>query len=164
MKYLTALIASLVSSAALAGPITFVDGTAAFSAAHQGGGHEFTDEYTFTLSKDYNASAQVSSISLSSSREWDFTSVILKSLTAGEEFKFEPVVTGSAIIELLSLGPVKLESDDYVLEVSGRVPSYAVSGSYGGNINITPASVVPEPASVALVLLGLGALALQRKK
>ena len=73
----------------------------------------------------------------------------------GGPFGFSMAPGSADALEIWTLGTVRLAAGSYTLSVNGFVNNGAVSGSYGGNINI---SAVPEPESYALMVAGLGAL------
>ena len=66
--------------------------------------------------------------------------------------------TGTGQIQVI--GPQDLAPDSYVLEVRGNITGTS-GGSYAGVLNLSPASPVPEPGSLALALTG-GALLIVR--
>lgn len=146
------------SAQAIASPITFTDDTAAFSAQHNYRFGLITDEFTFSLDGAYNFNAVVTSIALHSStvKDWDFSKVQL--LGNGQAYDFAPTASSTDNLEVWELQPVSLTAGAYSLRVSGYVPSGARSGSYSGNLNLSP---VPEPRSWALMAAALVALAFQ---
>ena len=134
------------------GPITFLDGTAGFSATDAASPGLITDVFTFSLDAQYDTNASAISIKLGKN-DWDFKSITINGPSGPFSFSAAPGSTDA--LEIWTLSTVRLSAGDYTLSVDGYVNGGARSGSYGGNINI---SAVPEPESYALMLAGLGAL------
>lgn len=132
--------------------ITFVDNTS--DLGHKFGSNtqnaNFTEKYTFSSSSNFDVSAAVISIKLST-KELNITSL---TLTDGTH-----TITGTKTTvgdtQYFKLSGSNLLSGNYTLAVSGVV--LGKGGSYGGNISISP---VPEASTTAMMLGGLVIVAL----
>jgi hypothetical protein len=142
--------------------ITLIDNTLNFGAKFGNNlkNDTFSDKFTFNLASAYRAEAIVSSISSSASNGLSLTSFDLYS-TAG--LVAHGVQQSTGVRDVWYIPTANLAKGNYFLQVQGFVVSNT-SGSFGGNVNVTP---VPEPETYGLMLAGLGALGLlsaRRKK
>jgi hypothetical protein len=109
------------------------------------------DSFLFTLFGDYDANAQVSSISLSGN-DIDFSSIFVDVNDLAHSFYqtgFDPAT------ETWQLDPTFLAAGTHTVFVNGNLGTSG-NGSYVGNINIT--TPVPEPATWAMMIIGFGAV------
>ena len=164
--------AGLGSSAAMAQeavggsrtPLELVDLSAyfgdAFGPANQG--DIFDDRFTFTVDNPsgLHLDAMVASISRSGDTGLDITGLTLYGandavVTTGQSLR-------SGAVDLWTVAGNNLAPGDYYLQVTGELLSED-SASYAGTMGLAP---VPEPATYALVLGGLGVLGLlaQRRR
>lgn len=152
-----AALSTLAGLAQAGGPLTLVNGTASFGGAFAASASPITDSWSFSVTEASNANASAISIQLGT-LDWDFTSITLSGPSG--PFGFVQDAASTDALEIWKLNPVVLQSGNYTLDVVGNVPSPALAGSYGGNLNISP---VPEPASAGMLLSGLGLLGLRRR-
>ena len=156
---LAVAVALLTTPAAAAGPLTFVDGTASFGAAHRYTGAAVVDDWTFTLGTPATANASLISIALGAAPDrysrhaFKIDSADL--LGDGFAAAFERMPAGTTNPQVWTLAPTFLQPGDYAIRITGFVPTGAMSGSYGGNVNVSP---IPEPSAWALMLAGLAAV------
>lgn len=172
MKIVNALItAAMVAGAAMVAPamaadisnppqaLVLVDGTANFGASFAAGnnGNTFSDQYTFSTVGDNFVDTLVASIAHSAMVGLDITGYDLYDATNNLVASGTMASTGT--IDLWTIATGGLAAGDYYVQVSGQLISDG-SGSYAGNLNVTP---VPEPASYAMLLAGLGLVAAARR-
>lgn len=117
----------------------------------------FTDTITFTGATGGWVNGGLFSIALGDASDIDFTSVSLN----GQAYTLLSV--GSVSTAVL---PATSLSGPLTLTVTGVAsPSFAtgtaISASYAGTLNVT---AVPEPASMAMLLAGLGAVGLVARR
>ena len=174
----TALLLAAAGSAAVASPLlastsvalkTSAAGaqTAGFSMKHAVAGL-FTDTFTF-LSVDQFAfiNGSLTTIGATNNNDIDFISATLN----GVAFRFFKDNADGIFesTEIAVLAKATLESP-YVLIVNGRAgeglsDGARIAASYGGTFNVAKAAnSVPEPASLALVSLGLLAGGVVRRR
>lgn len=132
--------------------ITGLGGTTFFGALHTDS-FDFTDTFTFTVSGQVLASASLITIGFTSAQNIDFVGADLNgfALTLSPTGDVETAITPS---ELSLSGPL-------VLTVTGKSGATGgVYASYSGTMNVR---LVPEPAALALLLVGGAALGALRR-
>lgn len=142
--------------------LTLIDNTLNFGAkfgANQKN-NTFADNFTFSIGSDFRAVSIVSSISSNAANGLALTSFDL--FNAAGALVVHGVQQSVGVKDVWFIPETNLHSGSYALRVQGYVVSNG-SGSFGGNVNITP---VPEPETYGMMLFGLGALAMiaRRKK
>ncbi len=142
--------------------ITLIDNTLNFGAKFGNNLKDgvFADKFSFNLASSYRAESIVSSISSSAANGLALTSFDLYSATG---LVAHGVQQSTGVRDVWYIPTTNLTNGSYFLQVKGYVVSNT-SGSFGGNVNVTP---VPEPETYGLMLAGLGALGLvsaRRKK
>lgn len=160
-KLLTALTLACAALSATAEPLTFIDGTASFDEAHGYTPDLIIDEFTFNLDKPHEATVAAISIALFGdwTKDFDFTKISL--IGPSKTFSLTPTTSSTDFLETWSLEGAHLSAGHYTLRIEGHVPNNARSGSYGGNINVSP---LPEPGTIVLLALGLvGIIATRRR-
>jgi hypothetical protein len=155
--------AGLVSQVALAAGVDIshppaaleiVDGTTDFGAAfgNLNQGNFFSEKFSFTITGANSIDAYLSSISSRINNGLDITGFDLRD---GNGLIVVHGLQGSTgTTDLWSVNADSIAAGAYFLQVQGSVVSNT-SGSFGGNVNITP---VPEPETYAMMLAGLGLL------
>jgi hypothetical protein len=134
-------------------PLTFVDGTAYFGAAHRFTGAPVVDDWTFTLSAPATANASLISIALSAGHSRHAFKIDSADLLGdGFAAAFDRMPAATTDPQVWTLQPTFLQAGDYAIRITGYVPTGAMSGSYAGTINVSP---VPEPSALALSAAGL---------
>lgn len=145
----TALALGSASSFAInLGTLDLSSGSASFGNTPIAGA--FVDTLTFTLPTASTASGSVTSV-VSGNQDVDFTSIALSG--PGGSFAFSMLLPDPVEVWALPSAGVTLSAGTYTLTLSGT--NSAGIGSYGGNFAVT---LVPEPASLALMLAGLTAV------
>ncbi|URI08067.1 PEP-CTERM sorting domain-containing protein [Aquincola tertiaricarbonis] len=158
-KTLLAAAIALSTTFASAAPVSIAfdaDDTAAFWSKPAAG--SFTDEYVFTVPYQLSALSASVTTSIVGNRDIDFSRVYL---TDGSStlFNFLQTSTDATGSEQWALTDAPLLAGiNYHLFLEGS--SAATGALYAGELSVMPASAVPEPGSVALVLAGLGAAGL----
>lgn len=153
-----AALAVCAGMAQAGGALALVNGTASFGGQFAASASPITDSWTFNVSQESNANGSAISIRLDT-LDWDFNSITLSGPSG--PFAFVQDAASTDALEIWKLNPVVLQIGNYTLDVVGSVTAPATAGSYGGNLNISP---VPEPASAALLISGLGLLGLRRRR
>lgn len=116
-------------------------------------GQSFSDRFSFNVGGNVDLSASVISIALGQIFDLDVSQF---SLTSGLGHTFFGTKLSDGALDIWTLRVANLPSDRYTLEIDGRILGLS-GGSFGGNLNVDP---IPEPATYAMTLLGLGLLAL----
>ncbi len=139
--------------------ITLIDNSLNFGAKFGNGlkNGTFADKFTFSLTDSYRAEAIVSSISSSAANGLALTGFGLYN-NAG--LVASGVQQSTGVRDVWYIPTASLSSGNYWLQVQGYVVSNT-SGSFGGNVNITP---VPEPETYGLMLAGLGVMGLVARR
>ncbi|UTY55775.1 FxDxF family PEP-CTERM protein [Massilia sp. erpn] len=139
------------SSAGIGRTIKLVNGAQAGE-----GNNYFKDLYTFTTPTTYDLSAMMSSV-LNASSGLHISGFSLLSGGTYVLIGKKDVLNSlpSSQTWLFDSGKTPLSAGTYTLAVEGYVNS-AVGGSYSGNIAVAPAVAVPEPATLGMLLTGLG--------
>lgn len=142
------------AQAALAagGALDLSSGSTGFSDTPAAGG--FLDLYTFTLSTASVLTGSLTSV-VSGAQDIDFSAVFLTGPSG--VFSFTQLLGDP--FETWGLSATTLAAGSYSLAVIGT--NSAAIASYGGNLAVTP---VPEPEPVALLLAGLGVVALLNRR
>jgi hypothetical protein len=109
----------------------------------------FVDNYTFNLASTSFVTSSISS-SASGAQDLDFTSIVLQNAASVVVASFAGNF-GNDMNEFYALNQVQLAPGAYHLIVSGW--NSVSQASYAGTVAVT---AVPEPASSALILGGLG--------
>jgi hypothetical protein len=153
----TALGIASMSSYALTGPITLVDGSASFGNSVNRN-TSFTDTFTFVLNTAaVDFSSLVSTIT-TKTKDIDFSTVTLSGgslpVTSFTQTSFDPAKPGNGteMWQLDLAGP--LQAGSYSLVFSGKNVG-TQTASYSGTVEVSP---VPEPGTGALILAGLSAV------
>lgn len=174
-RLLTTLALCAGTAAALAAPVAATQSvalqsgeqsetqTAPFSAVHKVAG-EFIDTYVFTgIDRWAMVNGSLTTIGLSAPFDIDFISAVIN----GVSFSFsKSTLSGKAqALEIGSLNDIRV-SGPLVLQIRGRAgeglrDGAAINASYAGTLNVTQ---LPEPGSLALTALALGAIALVRRQ
>ena len=119
----------------------------------------FGDAFTFNLNLPSNTNGQISTISLTGTRDINFSSIFID--TAANAFSKTSSDPNPEAWALLN--PIVLTSGAHTLFVNGSLASGVANASYSGTLNISPAAV-PEPAAWALMLLGFGAIGMTLRR
>lgn len=165
LSAMTLASAALFSQAAIAGPITnvnadvaLVDNQATIEHVLTGGnaGFKFMDRYNFTLTQMGDLSATLSKGSGANK------SLNLNGFTL---FNANGDALGTAGAGNWALDFSQLAVGSYYLQITGELLTNA-AGKYAANLVLMPAPIadVPEPASVALMLAGLGLVGLSARR
>ncbi len=147
-----------VAGSANAVPVVFFGSTAAGYSANIGNpsvSSPFADWYTFTIPAGSDGSGASNVISLGATNVI-FTLFKLVDTVSATTWSG---VTGGTTSSLSFSGGATPGS--YTLYVDGYKVTPALSGSYAGNISISP---VPEPETYAMLLAGLGLLGLSARR
>jgi len=153
----TLLAIGSASACAGGGPLDLSTGSAGFSSTPIAGG--FSELFTFTLTTLSLANSSVTAV-LNGTQDVDFTSILLSG-PAGI-FAFSLLNPDPVEVWALPAAGALLTPGAYTLTLTGV--NSAAQGSYGGNIaaspvgDPTPTSPMPEPATYAMFVAGLGAL------
>jgi len=119
----------------------------------------FTDQFAFTLNLPSNTNGQISTISLTGTRDINFSSIFID--TAANAFVKTSSDPNPEVWALMN--PILLTSGSHTLFVNGALAAGISNASYSGTLNISPAAV-PEPAAWALMLLGFGAIGVTMRR
>jgi hypothetical protein len=145
------------------GPLEFVDNGTSFDANFGNDSvlSAFEDHFTFTPSTDMAGSGGSSIVSGFGSGGFNtlFSSFILNDLTVGTT-----VATGkipSGFVGTLDFVAPLAAGHEYDFVVTGAPATVTSSGSYSGNVSISP---VPEVETYAMLLVGLGLLGLAARR
>lgn len=141
-----ALVAAVAAPAAHAAQVIVFDGTSGtFGNANIGGGN-FTNTFDINTSQAGTIALTISSTRTSALTNLDFVEVSLN----GQNFTVG--VTG--INEFRFLNNLALMAGKQTLVVRGKSGG---NGSYSGTVNFSPTGGVPEPATWAMMIGGMGA-------
>lgn len=161
MKTASLVLAAALSTlgvAAQAGPLDLSTGSAGFSNTPVAG--SFVDTYTFSVVVPVIASGSITSV-VNGAQDIDFSTITL----SGPSGSFSFTLVNPDPFETWGLSGTTIAAGNYTITLAGT--NSAAGASYGGNFAVTPAvSAVPEPATTALLLAGLGAvgLAIRRRQ
>jgi len=137
-------------------PLDIDDVSAFFGDTFAGGneGATFADRFTFSVDGTIGANldAVVASITRSADVGLDITALALYG--ADDSLISSGTQLQTGVFDLWSISSSNLAAGDYYLQVSGALVS-DTSASFGGAIALAP---VPEPATVGMMLGGLGVL------
>jgi hypothetical protein len=142
-------------------PITLLDGSGFFgdAFASNNNGDTFADHFTFSVTGGpHDLDAIISSIAGSATAGLDITGLGLYS--AGGALLTAGTMMSSGAIDVWTVSSDNLALGDYYLQVSGSMVSNT-SGSFGGAVMLAP---VPEAASYAMMLAGLGVLGMLSRR
>jgi len=127
----------------------------------------FSDNFEVLVGTSFDSGASVTANYTSTQ---DLTLSSFNLLLQNADGSVSTVATGTNLtpgqkLDVWSFNTSNFAAGDYLLQVTGTVVGTA-GGSYGGSINITPTSAVPEPATYGMLLGGLGLIgfAARRKK
>lgn len=118
------------------------------------GQSSFADSFAFTLNNAVNTNGQVSTISLFTLLNINFSSIYIDVNDAAHSFV---KTSNDPAPETWALTPIGLSSGAHTLFVNGNLANGPGNASYAGTLNI---AAVPEPGTWALMLLGFGAIGL----
>lgn len=132
-------------------------GSAVFGVTHLQAG-AFTDTFTFTGISAGTLTASLLTFGFTPNTDLNFTSVSLN----GIDF----TVGASGALELVSGGPHVVTTGPLTLTVKGIAgpmlsAGSAITASYAGSVNVSP---VPEPATYALMLSGIGVIGMLSRR
>lgn len=144
----------LYSSAELPRQFSLADWSAQPGAAN----NFFTDRYDFSLTGYYMAGGFVQSDLLSAVAGLQFTG--LKLYGSGGLLLAGLLDSSDDMAQVWTLGSITLGPGDYYLEVSGH--ANGLNAEYNGVLGV--AQAVPEPASLAIMVTGLGLMGLVRRR
>ncbi|MFL6761108.1 MAG: FxDxF family PEP-CTERM protein [Sphingomicrobium sp.] len=119
----------------------------------------FGDTFTFNLNLPSNTNGQIGTISLTGTRDINFSSIFID--TAANAFVKTSSDPNPEVWALMN--PIVLTSGPHTLFVNGSLAAGIANASYSGTLNISPAAV-PEPAAWALMLLGFGAIGMTMRR
>jgi len=165
-KLLLALVASSAlafgSSANAAEIITGINSTTLNSTGTSGpfgavitGQPSFNNVFPFTLNVASETNGQVSTISLVTLMDINFTSIFIDVNDASHAFVQTSIDPSPEVWALLN--PVTLTSGSHTLFVNGNLAPNVDAASYSATLNISP---VPEPAAWMMMLMGFGVVGL----
>lgn len=139
------------SSAGIGRTIKLINGAQAGE-----GNNYFRDLYTFTTTASYDLAAVMSSV-LNTTSGLHISGFSLRDSSSYLFIGKQDVVhyLPSSQTWVFDSGKTPLAIGTYTLTVEGYVNS-AVGGSYSGNLAVSPAAAVPEPATLGMLLTGLG--------
>jgi hypothetical protein len=161
---------------AVPGSFTYADtfGAGVGGTAVAGTNNGFFDDFIFSIAGG-TADSLTSTINLGSLLAINGLQVSLFSYTPGEALPLfgttlppgtqeidawsSPISAGGLTGTVSVIPATQLNAGSYVLEVRGTVTGSA-GGSYSGVLNLAPATPVPLPAALPLLLSGLGGLGL----
>ena len=152
------VLASSGSFAASLGSIDLSSGSGFFGNTPVAGVFVDTLTFTVTTSSTFNASITTA---VNGTQDVDFTSIVV---TPGA-LSFVSLLGDPVEVWATPAAGFGLTPGVYTLTLSGT--NSASMGSYGGNLALTPSgptTPVPEPESYALLLAGLGMVALLRRR
>jgi len=113
----------------------------------------FGDAFTFNLNLPSNTNGQISTISLTGTRDINFSSIFIDVNDVAHTFIKTSSDPNPEVWALLA--PVFLTGGSHTLFVNGSLAPNIAAASYSGTLNIAP---VPEPATWAMMLLGFGGI------
>jgi len=126
--------------------------------------YNFRDRWNFTLGDNANLTSLVASFSFAGTFGIDNIQVNLLNAAGVVALGWQNVSMNGPFTTTVSVTPVSgLTAGDYTLQVRGLLLN--PPASYSGNLIAAAPAVVPVPAALPLLLLGLGALgAVARKR
>jgi hypothetical protein len=117
----------------------------------------FTDTYTFTLTGNNELSdAITNAFTAKTGKISDFTVKLV-----GPSFSDTQMIGVLGKSQTAYADYADLAAGTYTLTVSGIAQKYS---TYGGSLSVSAVSAVPEPASVALLLAGVGCMGFVAKR
>ncbi|MFL6755162.1 MAG: FxDxF family PEP-CTERM protein [Sphingomicrobium sp.] len=119
----------------------------------------FNDQFEFNLNLPSNTNGQISTISLTGSRDINFSSIFIDVNDAAHTFIKTSNDPNPEVWALIT--PVFLGGGGHTLFVNGSLAPNIAAASYSGTLNIAP---VPEPATWAMMLLGFGGIGMTMRK
>jgi hypothetical protein len=161
-----ALLAQGASAADVSNPVKILDISDGFETfghlvTGNNSGNTFTDKYAIKLTESFSISADVYSRSGTASNGLAISSLDL--YNASGLVAHGQQLSDGAVDQWL-LNSAALVPGQYFLQVSGSVLSNA-AGRYSSSATLQQVSAVPEPATVGMLLGGLGLVgALSRRK
>lgn len=141
-------------------PLILVDGTGTFGASFLSGNatNTFEDKYLFSTVGPNFIDTLVGSIAHSALVGLSITAYDL--YDSSDLLVATGVMQSTGLVDLWTITTGGIPGGSYYVKVSGTIVS-ATSASYAGNLNVTP---VPEPQTYAMLLAGLGLVAMGARR
>ena len=125
--------------------------------------YNFRDRWNFTLGDNANLTSLVASFSFAGTFGIDNIQVNLLNAAGVVALGWQNVTLNGPFTTSVSVTPVSgLTAGDYTLQVRGLLLN--PPASYSGNLIAAAPTVVPLPAALPMLLLGLGALGAAARK
>ena len=156
------LVLTTPTSVSVSGPSTIDSINYTFGYSNSDTDSPFTETVTWmnTLSGWYGITLSTVATTANGPTDVDITDAFVMGTGIGSQIDLMPNPFNTDLIENYALAGQFLGAGTYQLTVKG---TRGDSGSFGGNVSFEAASV-PEPGTLALMLLGFGAIGWQLRR